>query len=29
MQRKRAHADAFAQVLRDAGIQAYAQSRMD
>ena len=29
MQRKKAHADAFAQVLRDAGIEAYAQSRMD
>jgi hypothetical protein len=29
MERKMAHADAFAGVLRDAGIEAYAQSRMD
>jgi hypothetical protein len=29
MTRKEAYADAFAKVLQDAGINAYAQSRMD
>ena len=29
MERKEAHAEAYAAVLRDAGINAYAQSRMD
>ena len=29
MQRKEAHAEAMAEVLRNAGIKAYAQSRMD
>ncbi len=29
LQLKEAYADAFAQVLRDAGVEAYSQSRMD
>jgi hypothetical protein len=29
MEKKEAYASAFADVLRDEGIKAYAQSRMD